>query len=120
MHQRSKRVVGCAKVLGVLVAVLVVLYLGLMLAGHLIFGPERAHFRQVHAGMAESEVRQLLGEPRWTFTSQDAPSNYYVEGYRHKARPITGKVLIYAASESIAYVYLDQHGRVEEVFVGGS
>jgi hypothetical protein len=70
--------------------------------------------------MSESEVRRVLGDPRWTYTAQTAPADYYVPGYRHKKRTITGKVLIYLGAESIAYVYFDQQARVEEVFVGGS
>jgi hypothetical protein len=43
-----------------------------------------------------------------------------VKGYAFKERPITNKVLIYVRSEPIAYVYFDEHGKVAEVFVGGS
>ena len=70
--------------------------------------------------MSEAQVRNLLGQPFREYDHDVAPSNYYVEGYSFERRAITSKVLIYIASEPIAYIYLDHKGIVEYVYVGGS
>lgn len=85
-----------------------------------VFHEEYERFEQVEIGMTEGQVRDLLGEPYREYTRSNAPTDYYVEGYSFNRRPITSKVLIYIGSEPIAYVYLDDEARVEEVFVGGS
>lgn len=85
-----------------------------------VFKAEYERFQSIQAGMTEQEVRDKLGTPRHVYEKASAPEDYYVKGYSRKKRSITNKVLIYAASEPIAYVYLDDQGKVEEVFVGGS
>lgn len=85
-----------------------------------VFKEDHDRFHAITVGMTEQEVREKLGEPAHTHERGTAPEDYYVKGYSFKERPITNKVLIYIASEPIAYVYLDNQGRVEEVFVGGS
>lgn len=107
-------------VLLLIFALLVGLVLIARLAVHNTFGEEYERFRQVEEGMTEEQVRGLLGEPFKEYTRGAAPPDYYVEGYSFKRRPINDKVLIYVATEPIAYIYLDRQGRVEEVFVGGS
>lgn len=87
---------------------------------HPVFKQDYDRFHAITVGMTEQEVRQKLGEPNHIHEKATAPSDYYVKGYSFKERPITNKVLIYIALEPIAYVYLDNQGRVEEVFVGGS
>ncbi len=61
-----------------------------------------------------------LGQPTFRYDQSDAPSEYYVSGYSYKRRTITGYVYIYVRNEAIGYVWFDNSGRVEEVFVGGS
>jgi outer membrane protein assembly factor BamE (lipoprotein component of BamABCDE complex) len=85
-----------------------------------VFKAEYERFQSIHAGMTEQEVREKLGTPAHVYHKASAPKDYYVKGYSHKERLITNKVLIYIASEPIAYVYLDEQNKVEEVFVGGS
>jgi hypothetical protein len=84
------------------------------------FKDEYAKFRSIQKGMTEAEVIQRLGTPDRVYTKDNAPKNYYVEGWTHEEREIRGKVLIYIGSEPIAYIYLDPQGVVEHVFVGGS
>jgi outer membrane protein assembly factor BamE (lipoprotein component of BamABCDE complex) len=84
------------------------------------FHEDYARFESVKVGMSEGDVRRLLGEPSKVYEKATAPENYYIEGYSFKRRPITNKVLIYVASEPIAYVYFDDNDKVEETYVGGS
>lgn len=84
------------------------------------WGQQYAELRRVKAGMTEAEVRAALGQPLHEYTREAAPSPYYVRGWTFKERAISNKVLIYIRSEPIAYIWIDGHGRVEEVFVGGS
>jgi hypothetical protein len=70
--------------------------------------------------MSEEDVRTLLGPPDQQFTAQNAPGDYYIDGYSYKRREISGKVLIYRGAEHVAYFYIDNSSRVEDVFVGGS
>ena len=84
------------------------------------FQKDYERFHAISVGMTEQEVREKLGEPVHIYDRANAPKDYYVKGYSFKERPITNKLLIYIASEPIAYVYLDDQNKVEEVFVGGS
>lgn len=107
------------------VGLLVVLLVGVvLLAAREVFkaawGEEYARFRAVKVGMTAEGVVEILGEPYKVYEAGSAPENYYVDGWEFKARPITNKVFIYIATEPIAYVWLNQENRVEEVFVGGS
>jgi outer membrane protein assembly factor BamE (lipoprotein component of BamABCDE complex) len=85
-----------------------------------VFREEYERFQSIKVGMTEQEVREKLGTPVHVYDRASAPKDYYVEGWSRKERPITNKVLIYISSEPIAYVYLDDQNKVEEVFVGGS
>jgi len=85
-----------------------------------MFKAEYAKLRAVQVGWSEEQVIAHLGEPWKIYMKEDAPENYYVEGWAHKERPITNKVWIYLLDEPIAYVYFDAESKVEEVFVGGS
>jgi len=76
--------------------------------------------RSIKVGMTEQGVIEKLGTPLHVYDKASAPKDYYVEGWSRRERAITHKVLIYIASEPIAYVYLDDQNKVEEVFVGGS
>jgi outer membrane protein assembly factor BamE (lipoprotein component of BamABCDE complex) len=87
---------------------------------HPVFQKDYERFQAIKEGMTEQEVREKLGEPAHMYDRANAPKDYYVKGYSFKERPISNKVLIYIASEPIAYVYLDDQNKVEEVFVGGS
>jgi hypothetical protein len=84
------------------------------------FEEHRREFRKVKIGMTEAQVTELLGQPFRLYTKDDAPVDYYVKGYSYKERAITNRVLIYVKVEPICYVYIDQKGIVEDVFVGGS
>ncbi|MEX2093773.1 MAG: outer membrane protein assembly factor BamE [Pirellulales bacterium] len=84
------------------------------------FEDEYQRFESVKVGMSEEEVTATLGKPLHVYSKADAPESYYVEGYSFRKREITNKVLIFRATEAIAYVYLDHKNEVEKVFVGGS
>lgn len=84
------------------------------------FEEEYRLFRQVKNGMTEAQVTELLGQPNRSYEKSNAPEDYYVKGYSFKKRAITNRVLIYTRVEPICYVYIDQNGIVEDVFVGGS
>ena len=71
-------------------------------------------------GLTEAEVRAVLGEPRFEYDQDTAPTEYYVNGWSRRERPITGRVLIFMFGEPICYVWFDETGQVEEYFVGGS
>lgn len=98
---------------------------GALLAGNWLFWrslerPTRQHWAKVKVGDSEESVVAYLGAPHKTFSAKDAPSNYYVSGYRRRVRPITNRVLIYLGGELILYVWIDEAGLVEEKFVGRS
>lgn len=75
---------------------------------------------QAKVGMTEEGIRTALGDPQREYTKDNAPRDYYERGYRHVTRAITGKALIYFRGDAICYVYLDESGQVEAVFVGAS
>jgi outer membrane protein assembly factor BamE (lipoprotein component of BamABCDE complex) len=76
---------------------------------------------QVRSGMTEGQVLDILGAPAEVHLASEAPDDYYVRGYDYKRKKITGKVLVYVGgSDAICYVWVDPHGRVEDVFLGGS
>jgi hypothetical protein len=82
---------------------------------------ERQAFRNATPiGASEGDVRAALGKPAEEYTAQNAPADYYVDGYSYRKRPISNKVLIYIGTEPICNVWLDEAGKVEDRFVGGS
>jgi len=70
--------------------------------------------------MREDAVTEALGGPFKEYETLDAPTPYYVVGYAHPNREIKHKVLIYIRGEWICYVFIDETGSVEDVFIGGS
>lgn len=117
LSRRTKITIGVTASVSVIVATLLVVN---ALVFNRAFKEEYIHFQSVKPGMSETEVLKLLGPPFKSYDKNTAPENYYIEGYSRKVRPITNKVLIYVSSEPIAYVYLDERSKVEEIFVGGS
>ena len=75
---------------------------------------------QVHIGDTEKSVRAILGAPFREYSRKSAPADYYVSGYRHQARAITERVLIYLGADMVFYVWIDRDGRVEGTFRGTS
>jgi hypothetical protein len=84
------------------------------------FEEEYELFRSITVGTKEEAVVARLGQPTRVFNVADAPKDYYIPGYAKEEREISNKVLIYIGSEPIAYIYIDNKGLVEHVFVGGS
>ncbi len=80
--------------------------------------PTRLHWNTVAIGQDASSVRIALGPPRFSYNADDAPPNYYVDGYARRERPISGRVFIYQQADLICYIWFDQSGLVEEVFIG--
>jgi outer membrane protein assembly factor BamE (lipoprotein component of BamABCDE complex) len=74
----------------------------------------------ITVGDSEEYVRSTLGTPTFEYEYGNVPEVYYVEGYGRRERPVTGKVLIYLNTDMILYVWVDRHGRVEEIFRGTS
>ncbi len=84
------------------------------------FNKASEQFRSIKVGMTEDEVLNRLGTPEKVYNKATALKDYYIKGYAHKKREISNKVLIYTYGEAIAYIYLDEEDKVEDVFIGGS
>ena len=82
--------------------------------------PANALWDRISVGDPESLVLRILGEPLIEYQKNTAPPDYYLAGYGRKERPITGEVLIYCKSDMVLYVWLDEIGRVEDMFRGVS
>ena len=103
--------------------ILTVLSTSVCLSGCERIGPDRdtyEKFGKVKVGMSEAQVRDMLGEPYKEYTRENAPQDYYVEGWEYEQRQIKKKVLIFIEGSPICYVYFDASGKVEHTFVGGS
>jgi hypothetical protein len=88
--------------------------------GETVLSADYARFRSVKRGWTEAQVKAKLGNPYRVCKPSNASSACWVSGFAHPRRPATGPVYVYLGDEPIAYVFLDLHGNVEEVFVGGS
>lgn len=73
----------------------------------------------------EKQVVEAFGKPYKTV--HRGSKDYYIKGYSFKHREIGNRVLIYfpdnptdMVADIIMYVYIDNEGRVEDYFVGGS
>jgi len=82
--------------------------------------PKYKEYREIKIGMTQNEVENMLGQPYKVYYKDNAPKNYYIEGWNYKKRNINNKVYIYLEGEPIAYIYFDNDDKVEYVFVGGS
>ncbi len=83
--------------------------------------PDLSRAEAIEPGMAQRQVMARLGEPAYVYNAGDAPEDYYVLGYTYRRRPISNKVLIYfGGTDLIVYVYIDEAGEVEDVYIGGS
>jgi outer membrane protein assembly factor BamE (lipoprotein component of BamABCDE complex) len=85
-----------------------------------VLEPDYKRLEVIQVGMTEAEVIQILGPPHKIFRKETAPKDYYVSGWSYKKRDITNKVLIYSFGEPIAYYYLDENNKVEDIYIGGS
>ena len=102
-----------------------VLYLALAITTHDPFWLLNAdiHLRtaRIAPGMTASEITHIMGTPSSVFDESQNGTDYYIEGYTHKERPITRQVWIYYGSfDAIVYIYFDNDMQVEEMFIGGS
>ena len=77
-------------------------------------------YRNIEIGMTLQEVEDRLGQPYKDYYKDNAPKNYYKEGWSYNKRDIINKVYIYLSGEPIAYIYFDDDDEVEYAFVGGS
>ncbi len=83
--------------------------------------PTLQKWQVIQVGVSEERVRELLGPPYYEYDAATAPEAYYVLGYGHKERTITGKVLIYfGGGDLVLYVYVSPEGRVEETVSAGT
>lgn len=101
-----------------LVSVLALLYVGRVL--ETFRRPAMRAWSQVQVGDHEAVVRSLLGAPHREYSAKGAPRDYYVPGYARRVRPIRGGVLIYTGSDLVMYIWIDDDGRVEDIFIGSS
>ncbi len=83
-------------------------------------GPTRAIWEQVRIGDTEQRVRSLLGPPRKEYDRENAPVEYYINGYGRPERPVSLRVLIYLDADLVMYVWIDESGKVEDIFTGHS
>jgi hypothetical protein len=105
---------------------------------------DHIHFRLfINKGMTEGDVINLYGSPRYVYffdstgslklkdnksgnvsiLQKSATGNYriYIKGYEESPYPISYKVIVYwGGFDAIAYVYINQAGKVEKTFIGGS
>ncbi len=75
---------------------------------------------KVEVGASESSVRAMLGNPFREYTRESAPERYYISGYGHKERAISGKALIYSGADMVNYVWISNLGVVEDLYRAGS
>ncbi len=71
-------------------------------------------------GLSRADVLSRLGEPSCVLERATTPDHYYVDGWAYKEREISNSVLVFLLGEPICYVWIDDDGRVEDYFVGGS
>ncbi len=63
---------------------------------------------------------QRLGPAQREYHKSNAPDDYRVPGYARPVRDLGIKVLVYLKNDLILYVWIDEDGKVEEVFHGTS
>ena len=85
-----------------------------------VFADDYKKFNSISKGMEEHSVIELLGNPQKSYHAPNYPSDYYIPGYSFKRRDISNKVFIYIGTEAIAYIYINDQNKVEDIFVGGS
>jgi hypothetical protein len=78
-------------------------------------------WRQVTVGATEEAVLELVGVPDREYMRDSAPTDYYAKELSYRARPITSKVFIYRGQPDLTmFVWFDENGVVEDIFIGGS
>ena len=83
--------------------------------------PTLAMWEQVKLGDTEAEVLAIAGPPDRQYDRDSAPERYYIGEMAYRARPITWKVFIYRGDPDLTmFVWFDESGRVEDIFIGGS
>jgi hypothetical protein len=107
-------------VLSLVVIVLIGIAVGARLIYTSTYSKDYERFDSIHIGMSEEEVLQRLGQPDKIYQKGTTPKDYCVKGWACKARDITSKMFVYYGGEPVAYIYLDDQNRIEEIFVGGS
>lgn len=82
--------------------------------------PYVANWDRIKIGDTEERVLGVLGTPYREYSARQAGEDYYISGYSRKVRPVTGKVLIYCGGDLVNYIWIDDQGRVEDMFRGRS
>jgi outer membrane protein assembly factor BamE (lipoprotein component of BamABCDE complex) len=92
MKVGSKASVHVAVILAVSALVVGGLALGtLVVLSHIAFADAYEEFKPLEEGMTASQVIDLLGQPDQIYDSA-VTGDYYVEGYSHPRRAISGRV----------------------------
>ena len=86
------------------------------------FEAERENLRaKIKVGVTEAEVIRSLGDPHQVQSPGTGQQTCQLSGFSHSQKLISTRCLIYLGNhDAIAYVYIDNRGRVEDVYVGGS
>jgi len=82
--------------------------------------PAKTKWSRIRVGDTVSAVKAMLGEPAREYSTEQGSNGYYVQGYGHKNRVVTGGVLIYLDADMVFYVWIDKRGYVEDTFLGTS
>ena len=104
----------------VILIILAVLLMYMLIKSKEHVFPKYKEYREIKTGMTQNEVENMLGQPYKVYYKDNAPKNYYIEGWNYKKRDINNKVYIYLEGEPIAYIYFNNKNKVEYVYVGGS
>ena len=82
--------------------------------------PTRDKWAKIEVGMAESRVVALLGSPRMILNTSVELTDQYDMGWVCTRQSVSGRVLVYAESMLMLYIWLDADGQVEETCVASS
>jgi|GEM_PF-3518479 len=82
--------------------------------------PTRDKWAKIEVGMTEARVVELLGTPRMSLTTSVELQDQYDMGWVCTRQSVTGRVLVYAESMLMLYIWLDADGQVEETCVASS
>ncbi len=82
--------------------------------------PTRDKWAKIEVGMTEARVVELLGTPRMVLKTGVELQDQYEMGWVCVRQSVTGKVLVYAESMLMLYIWLDSDGQVQETCVASS
>jgi len=89
---------------------------------HALRAPTLGVWSQIKVGDSEEAVLAIAGRPnRGEYDRNSAPKDYFSKEWNYRERAITGKVFIYRGGLDLTmFVWFDESGKVEDIFIGGS